>query len=145
MNLNYPKENHSSLFKLNLAVMALVVMLSCSGGQGVKKPSKEPVVPLEAADITRMYPHSALKMEGATAGLNQLPQYMVIRWVGRGSVSWKVNAPKPGDYEVALCYAAHFDGPKLEVAAADSKITGTVHKTKGMFIDEPVYTGPMKR
>ena len=138
MNFNHPKEKHNSLFKLSLAVLTIAIMLSSSAGMGAEKLGKEPVVPLAAADITRMYPHSALKMEGAAAGHEQLPEYMAIRWVGRGSVSWKVNAPKPGDYEVALCYAAHFDGPKLEVAAADSKITGTVHKTKGMFIDEPV-------
>ncbi len=128
-------------FKLSLAVLLLGTMLFSSANAEGQGPGIEPVVPLEVEDITRMYPHSALKMEGAAAGHNGLPEYMAIRWVGRGSVTWKVNAPEAGSYEVALCYAAHFDGPKLEVVAGDGKISGTVHKTNGMFIDEPVPGG----
>ncbi len=138
MNFHHKGEKHSSLFKLSPAVLLLGMMLLNSVSTEAKEPGIEPVVPLEAAAVTRMFPHSALKMEGAAIGHDQLPKYMAIRWVGRGSVSWKVNVPEAGGYEIALCYAAHFDGPKFEVVAGDSKISGTVHKTKGMFIDEPV-------
>ena len=130
MNFNYLKEKHNALFTFQFMVLTIVVILLISACMRAEKPFTGPVVLLESADITRMYAHTALKMEGAATELDQLPEYMVIRWVGRGSVSWKVNAPEPGGYEVALCYAAHFDGPKFEVTAGDSKITGTVHKTK---------------
>ena len=68
-------------FKLSLAIPLLGTMLLSAASAEAQEPGIEPVVPLEAEDITRMFPHSALKMEGAAAGHNQLPKYMAIRWV----------------------------------------------------------------
>jgi len=145
MNFNHPKEKHSSLFKLNLAVLAIVVMLLGSGGMGVEKPSKEPVVRVDPAAMTRLYGRTATRV-GAAASLDQLPENMVIRWVGRGSISWQVDVRHSGDYEVGLCYAALTDGAKLEVVSrgGQSKITGTVRKTTGPYKDRQISEeGPL--
>jgi len=102
-----------------------------------------PVVPISPTAITILRAHTALKMKGAVDQLDQLPEYMVLRWVGRGDVTWRVNVPEPSDYEVALCYAANelAEGAQFEIISADSKITGKIHKTNGIYKDRPISHG----
>jgi len=117
----------------------MAIMLWTSTGKAVEKPSTEPVVPVDPTAVTRMYGATAVRMEGSVASLEQLPENMVIRWVGQGSMTWQVRTSEPGDYEVALCYGAiaTAEGAKFEIISADSKIKGTVHKTKGIYKDKP--------
>jgi hypothetical protein len=75
-------------------------------------------------------------MQGAVAPLYQ--RNFVTRWVGRGSVTWQVNAPGAGDYEVALSYASLGEGSQFEVVSGNSKISGKLHKTDGMFTEAPI-------
>ena len=139
MNFNFPKEKHNSLFKLGLAVLMIVIMLLSTASMGV-------VVRVEPMAMTRLYGQTADK-EGEAASLDQLPENMVIRWVGRGSITWRVRVRQSGDYEAALCYAALTSGAKLEVISRGgrSKITGTVHKTTGPFEDRQISEeGPLR-
>ena len=110
---------------------------------GEEKSSEESVVPINPTAITGLHSYTAWKMEGAADQLDQLPENMVLRWVGRGSVTWKVNVPEPGDYEVALCYAANklAEGAQLEIISADSKITGKIHKTERIYKDRLISQG----
>ncbi len=138
MNFNFPKEKHNSLFKLGLAVLMIVIMLLSTASMGI-------VVRVEPMAKTRLYGQTADK-EGEAASLGQLPENMVIRWVGRGSISWQVDVRHSGDYEVALCYAALTSGAKLEVISrgGQSKIMGTVHKTTGPYEDRQISEeGPL--
>ena len=102
--------------------------------------SREPVVPINPTTITGLHAHTAWEMEGAANQHDGLPEYMVIRWVGRGSITWKVNTAEPGDYEVALCYAANelAEGAQFDIVSADNRITGKIHKTNGLFEDLPI-------
>ena len=51
--------------------------------------------------------------------------------------AWKVQIPERGDYEVAIVYSCAFGpgGSEYEIAAGDSKVTGTVHETDGWLPD----------
>ena len=127
MKCSCTKEGSDLSSKLGLAVVVTVIML-------LSTPSMGAVVRVDPMAVSRLYGQTARK-EGAAASLDQLPENMVIRCVGRGSITWKVNVRRSGDYEVALCYAALTSGAKLEVIsnAGQSKITGTVRKTTGPY------------
>jgi hypothetical protein len=130
---------------LHLPVLMMAIMLWASTGKAAEKPSTEPVVRVDPMAMTRLYGRTSTKA-GAAASLDQLPENMVIRWVGRGSISWQVDVRHSGDYEVGLCYAALTDGAKLEVVSrgGQSKITGTVRKTTGPYKDRQISEeGPL--
>ena len=138
MSCNCTKERWGLLGKLRLAVMVIVIMLLSTASMGA-------VVRVDPMAVTRLYGQTAEK-EGAAASLDQLPENMAIRWVGRGSVTWRVDVRHSGDYEVALCYAALTDGAKVEVIsrAGQSKITSTLYKTAGPYEDRPISErGPL--
>ena len=142
MKCNCTKERWGLFFKPGLAVMVIVIMLLSSAGMGAEE---GPVVRVDPMAVTRLYGRTAVK-EGLAASLDQLPENMVIRWVGRGSISWQVDVRHSGDYEVALCYAALTGGAKLEVISrgGQSKITGTVRKTTGPYKDRQISEeGPL--
>ena len=61
-----------------------------------------------------------------------------MRWVGQGSLTWQVDVAEAGDYEVALCYASLHEGAQLEVVSKDSRVSGKIRKTNGMFIEPPL-------
>ena len=145
MNFTYQKEKRYSIFRLNLAIMTTAFTVFSSAGMGAEE---ELVVRVDPTAITRLYGLTA-ETKGAAASLDNLPKDMVLRWVGRGSVTWRVDVRHPGDYEVALSYAALTDGARFEVISREgqSKIAGTVHKTTGPFVDRqisergPLHTG----
>ena len=129
--------------KLSCAVLTMAIMLSTSVGRGKEKSPAESVIRVHSTAVTGLYGEKSLRMEGSVAPLDQ--RNMVMRWVGQGSITWQVKAPKSGDYEVALCYASLSDGSQFEVVSGNSTITGKVHKTVGMFMDRrtsqtlPIY------
>ncbi|MFC1739391.1 alpha-L-fucosidase [Planctomycetota bacterium] len=142
MKCDCSKERWGLLFKPGLAVMVIVIMLLSTTSMGAEE---GPVVRVEPTAMTRLYGRPATKA-GAAASLDQLPENMVIRWVGRGSISWQVDVRHSGDYEVALCYAALTSGAKLKIISrgGQSKITSTVHKTTGPFEDRQISEeGPL--
>ena len=135
MKCDCTEERWRLLFKVGLAV--IVIVLLSTAGMGA-------VVQVDDMDVTRLYGQTANK-EGAAASLGQLPENMAIRWVGRGSITWRVNVPRSGDYEVALCYAALTSGAKLEVISRARKITDTVRKTTGPYEDRQISEqGPLR-
>ncbi len=143
MNINYLISHRA--FKCKISVIFLLTVVcafavnGCSPNEELlKKPSAAPGVPIGSADITRMYAHTAQRLEGLAASLDQLPKSMVVRWVGKGSITWQVNTPEPGDYEVSLCYAALQEGAQFEIVSGDSRINGTVHKTAGPYEDRRI-------
>ena len=156
MNSNYVKEkkvsvmglcsvvgkdwSKSSIFKLRLSVLTIVIMLLSSTVSAAEEASTGSVVRVAPTAITRLYGQTAIKMEGAVASHKYMPKNMIIKCVGQGSITWQVRTSEPGDYEVALCYGAieSAEGAKFEIVLADSKITGTVHKTKGIYKEQPV-------
>ena len=149
--INYLISQRTFIRKISVIVAWTVVCAfavnGCSSNEkGGKKSFTGPVIKIDPTDITRMYGVTAMRMEGSAASLDQLPENMVIRWVGKGSITWQVNTPEPGDYEVALSYAALTEGAQFEIASGDSRITGKVHKTSGPYEDRhisergPLYT-----
>jgi len=131
--------------RLCLAVLMMAAMLFISTGAAAEDPGTDRVVPIDPMAMTRLYGQTATK-EGAAASLDQLPENMVIRWVGPGSITWKINVRHSADYEVALCYAALTSGAQLEVISrtGQSKVTGTVHKTRGPYEDRQISKkGPL--
>ncbi|MFC1739052.1 alpha-L-fucosidase, partial [Planctomycetota bacterium] len=137
MKCDCTKERWGLLSKLSVAVMVIVIMLLSTASMGI-------VVRVDPMAKTRLYGQTADK-EGEAASLDQLPENMVIRWVGRGSITWRVRVPQSGDYEAALCYAALTSGAKLEVVAGNSKINGTVRKTTGLYEDRQISEeGPLR-
>ncbi|MCB7130266.1 MAG: alpha-L-fucosidase, partial [Candidatus Brocadiales bacterium] len=131
-----------------MVMLMMAAMLYSSTCAAAEESGTDRVVRVDPTAITRLYGLTA-ETKGAAASLDHLPKSMVLRWVGRGSATWQVDVPHPGDYEVALCYAALTDGAKFEVISKEgqSKITGTVHRTAGPFVDRqisergPLHTG----
>ncbi len=148
MNCNCTKQMYwskCSISGLLLVMLMMAAMLYISTGATAQEPGTDTVVRVDPMAITRLYGQTATK-EGAAASLDQLPENMVIRWAGRGSISWQVDVRPSGDYEVALCYAALTSGAQLEVISrgGQSKITGTVRKTTGPYEDRQISEeGPL--
>ena len=137
-------------FLLIMLMMATMIFISsCQSYRLASTAAEEPgtgiVVRVDPMAMTRLYGQTATK-KGAAASFDQLPENMVIRWVGRGSITWKVDVRHSADYEVALCYAALTSGAQLEVISrgGQSKITGTVRKTTGPYEDRQISEeGPL--
>ncbi len=82
--------------------------------------------------IMRLYGAAASWMEQVKY---DEPTSMMI-WTGPGGeVSWLLNLPEKGDYEVALCYAAIAESSPVEISSSEGQLTGTVHRTEGFFGD----------
>ncbi len=143
MNCNCMKQlyrSKESIGGLCLAVLMTAAMLFTPTSKAAEKPDTGSVVRVKPAAITLLYGQTATRMEGAVASKKGLPRNMLIRWVGQGSMTWQVRTSEPGDYEVALCYGAiaTAEGAKFEIVSADSEIKGTVHKTSGIYKDQPI-------
>jgi len=128
-----------SIARLCLAVLMMAAIVFISTSAAAAEPSTGPVVRVGSEAITRLYGQTTARTEGAVASQKYLPENMIMRWVGQGSMTWQVRTSEPGDYEVALCYGAiaAAEGAKFEIVSSDSRIKGTVHKTSGMYRENP--------
>jgi len=97
--------------------------------------TRTPTIRVDPTTVNRLYGGTADTC-GSVASLDHLPKNMVMRWVGEGSLTWQVDAPESGDYEVALCYAALTEGAAVEVISGDSKAAGELHMTNGIYQDQ---------
>jgi len=116
-----------------------IVLVSCSNDKSINS-LNDWMVPADPEGITGIYAHTAVKMEGEITQLDQLPEFMVMRCVGDGSVTWKLKVPEAGDYEIALCYAALTAGARVEVKCGShqSNASGQVIKTMGQYADRQI-------
>jgi Alpha-L-fucosidase len=58
-----------------------------------------------------------------------------VSWTGPGSAEWSVEAPKAGEYEVALGYACGEPGSQVELKSGESSVTTVTRPTAGVFQD----------
>ena len=131
--------NHKIFRIIPLLLTITLLFISCSS-PGEENASNGLVVPIDPAGITGIYSHTAVKMEGEFTQLDQLPEFMVMRCVGDGSVTWRINLAEAGDYEIALCYASLTEGAKIEVTSStdNSKVSDQVYKTNGPYGDRQI-------
>jgi len=123
-----------------MLVLGITLLFMSCGSTGEENSSTDLVVPIDPAAITGIYAHTASRMVGSFTQLDQLPEFMVMRCVGDGSVTWQVNVPEAGDYEIALCYASLTDGPQFEVFTNAEKgmVNSKVSKTLGPYGDRQI-------
>ncbi|NQT24011.1 alpha-L-fucosidase [candidate division KSB1 bacterium] len=131
---------HSSITRLLPLVLGMTILFMSCSSKDKENSSNEIVVPIDPAAITGIYAHTAIKFEGDASQLDQLPEFMAMRFVGEGSISWKVDVSDPSEFEVALCYASLTDGALFEVVAGPNqgKVTFKVRKTIGPYQDRQI-------
>src|SRR5436309_15748617 len=132
--------NRREFSRLSAAGMASALL---PGGSGAR-PFAEPVAwtqarrlpsisaPVDRTGIIRLYGAAASRMKQVKY---DDPTSMMIWTQPGGEVSWPLNLPEKGEYEVALCYASVAEVPLLEISSSEGKLTGTAHRTEGFFWD----------
>ena len=131
---------HLLITRLLPLLFGMTILFMSCGSSGEENSSNDIVVPIDPATVTGIYAHTVLNMAGAFSQLDQLPEFMVMRCVGQGSATWKVNVVEPGDYKVALCYAALTEAGQFEVFTntEQSMVTGKIFKTIGPYGDRQI-------
>src|SRR4029434_8733125 len=56
-----------------------------------------------------------------------------VRWKGPGSMAWNVDVEKPGEYQIAFCYASVEGayGQELQIRSGDASLAHKLIRTEG--------------
>jgi hypothetical protein len=117
--------------------LAILIFLIQGVFVAIGEDLKSSVARIRAETPTFLYGSQATKMEGdlkKQGGDN-------FSWKGSGSLTWKVQVERAGEYAVALCHAAQpaAAGQEAEITTSGSRLTYTLRITKGVFPDNMAY------
>ena len=91
-------------------------------------------VPLSTDQVTRIDFSSGPGLKGCV-GQNEALGNMAMRWQGTGTLTWEVDVPESGTYEVNMSYASMRAGANVSVKNGSNAVYAELGKSNGPFED----------
>ena len=122
-----------SMFRWFMAIALCHLMLpfyvwtaDSESGSEVRSPAS--FYPAMTRYAIPLYGINAKQQQGR---IKTLAAQLVLK--GEAVLTWQTNLSAAGDYEVVLDYSTHQPSIQVEVISDESKVTDTLHRTKGVY------------